>query len=262
VRPRSTGFIGIPVIVLALAGSGCSGQARSLPAEPLATTGPAAHASDDARSQLAARAAVAKDRRYVAAYTLAVRGKPARAVLVTVAADGTWRVDVQGGALGGTSDVAIAGRPEAQYQCPLTNGAGCVKVSGPRGALPAAVDPRVQYPFTRWLDLFLDRQVALSVAPAAALPGATGTCYSVEPTSVAMQPVIESAVLCYTDDGMLSAVRAAFGVLTLSSQPSAPPATVALPGPVVNATPLPIAAPPPRPSASTAPSPKASPRRT
>ena len=32
-------------------------------------------------------------------YTLATNGLPARAVLVTVAADGTWRVDVQGGAL-------------------------------------------------------------------------------------------------------------------------------------------------------------------
>jgi hypothetical protein len=257
VRARPIRFIGIPVTVLALAISGCSGQARSLPAEPV-TSGPATQVAADARSQLAARAAVAKDRRYVAAYTLAVRGKPARAVLVTMAADGTWRVDVQGGALGGTSDVAIAGRPEGQYQCPLMNGAGCVKVSGPQGALPAAVDPRVQYPFTRWLELFLDRQVALSVAPAAALPGSTGTCYSVEPTSVAMQPVIDSAVLCYTDDGMLSAARAAFGVLTLSTQPSAPPATVVLPGPILNAAPLPTAAPPP----SATPSPKASPGRT
>ena len=225
---------------VALLASGCGVHPRPSTANPAGT--PTSVALEP-RAQLSARVAIAKDRRYVAAYALTQKGKPTRTILVTVATDATWRVDIQGGALGGTADVSIAGRDDGQYQCSVV--AGCVKLAAKGGKLPAAADPRLHYPFTAWLDLLTDRQVAISVAPAAALPGSTGDCFSVEPTSAAMQPVIDSSVVCYSADGVLTAVQAAFGSLTLTAAPSAAPATVALPGPITGAAPLPTAPPPP-----------------
>jgi len=52
----------------------------------------------DAVGQLAGLAAAAHDQRYVAAYTLSGTGTPGRSLLASLATDGTWQVDVEGGA--------------------------------------------------------------------------------------------------------------------------------------------------------------------
>lgn len=210
-----------------------------------------APAQPDPRGMLAARVAVAKDQRYVAAYTLVVQGKAPRAVLVTIATDRTWRVDVQGGALGGTTDVAIANRPEGVYQCPINPPGGCVRVAASNKKLPATIDPRLQYVFVAWLDVLLDRQVPLAVAPAEPLAGTSAPCFAVEPGVTAVQPPIDAGVFCYNDRGILVAARIPLGQLTLTGEPAPAPDTITLPGPVITAPPLGTSSPPPpKPSAS------------
>jgi len=181
----------------------------------------------------------------VVGYTFAQPKQPLRSVLVTIATDDTWRVDIQGGALGGAADVSIASRPEGLYQCTLNASAICVKVAGSGRKLPAAVDPRAQYPFTTWLDVFVDRQVPLSVLPAAPQPGESGTCFSVDPAVTAIAPPIDAGVFCFAADGTPTAARLPWGTLVMAGQPSPAPPTVVLPGPVSDATPLPTSPPPP-----------------
>ena len=57
------------------------------------------------------------------------------------------------------------------------------------------------------------------------LPGAKGTCFSVElDLRVAVAPVDRSGVYCYADDGLLTAARVGFGMLApLVSAAAAPP---------------------------------------
>ncbi|MBT8226758.1 MAG: hypothetical protein KJO75_14865 [Dactylosporangium sp.] len=209
--------------------------------------------SADARAQLAARAAAAKDRHFVAGYSLSRSARRDRGVLVTVASDRTWRLDIQGGALGGSRDIALVGRPEGQYQCALTaspgNG-GCVKIAAAGRRIPASVDPLVQYPFTSWLEVLTDPSVAVTVTVTTSLPEAPGTCFAIEPTTVTLAPPIQSSVACYADDGTLTGARAAFGTLVLAGSPTTAPETASLPGPVVSRAALPTAAPPPAPSPS------------
>lgn len=184
----------------------------------------------------------------MAGYALARSSHRSQAVLVTIAGDGTWRIDVQGGALGGTSDIALVSRPDGQYQCALTSTTtavqGCVKIATPGRKIPATVDPTVQYPFTTWLDVLTDQKVAVTVAVAKALAGSTGTCFSVEPTTVTLAPPIPSSTLCFAEDGTLTGAKSFFGTLVISGSPVNAPATVALPGPVVARAALPTAAPP------------------
>ncbi|HLL69552.1 MAG TPA: hypothetical protein VK453_28105 [Micromonosporaceae bacterium] len=229
--------------VLAL--TGCSGPAPA--AAPSET--PSAVSTVEPRAQLAARVAAAKDRHFVAGYTVTVPKGKARAVMATVAQDGTWRVDIQGGALGGSADIAVVGRPDGTYQCALAGGPdkGCVRVAEAGGKLPATIDPRIPYAFSSWLDVLTDRQLPLSVAGAEPLAGASGTCFSVEPVAVALAPPIDPGVFCYADDGTLTGARAAFGTLLLSGPPAPGPATVPLPGVTVSRAALPLAAPPPPP---------------
>ncbi|GAA2592485.1 hypothetical protein GCM10010399_23930 [Dactylosporangium fulvum] len=210
-----------------------------------AVSSEAAPVQADPRGLLAGRVAVAKDQRYVAAYTLTVSGKAPRSILVSIATDRTWRVDIQGGALGGTADVAIAGRPEGQYQCPINPAAGCVKIAPAGKKLPAANDPRIQYVFVAWLDVLLDRQVPLSVAPADPLAGTSAPCFAVEPGVTAIQPPIDPGVFCYSDKGILTAAKLPFGQLALTGEVIGAPPTISLPGPVVDGAPLPTTAPPP-----------------
>ncbi|MGI5245831.1 hypothetical protein [Dactylosporangium sp. CA-139066] len=217
-------------------------------ADPRATgTATPAPAQPEPRSQLAARVAVAKDQRYVAAYTLTAPGKTPRSVLVTVAADRTWRVDIQGGALGGTADVAIASRPEGLFQCSINPAGGCIKVAAAGKRLPAAIDPRIQYVFVTWLDVLLDRQIPMSVAPADPLAGTSAPCFSVEPGTTALAPAIDPGTFCYNDNGILTAAKLPFGQLMLTGDVVAAPPTISLPGPVVDGAPLATSAPPPPP---------------
>lgn len=185
---------------------------------------------------------MAKDRRFTAGYTLTRSGRRAEAVAITVATDGLWRVDLPGGSAWG-GDLALIGRPDGQYQCSISSGAGrdCVRVAGPGVTISPTVDPAVQHPFTDWLDILTDPTVAITVTVTRPLPDAAGTCFAVEATTVSLAPPIESSVFCYTEDGTLTAVRASFGMLTISQEPAAAPATIELPAPVTSRAPLPIA---------------------
>jgi hypothetical protein len=258
VRSRRVGVTAVTVttgtalaVVTGLLLAACGGGA---PIDPPSVPATGVPAQPDPRGMLAARVAVAKDQRYIAAYTLVVPGKAPRSLLVTVATDRTWRVDIQGGALGGTADVAIANRPEGVYQCPINPASGCVRVAASNKKLPVSIDPRLQYVFIAWLDVLLDRQVPLAVAPADPLAGTSAPCFAVEPGVTAVQPPIDAGVFCYNDRGLLAAARIPMGQLTLTGEPAPAPETISLPGPVVAGAPLGTSAPPPPKPSSSSPS--------
>jgi hypothetical protein len=211
-----------------------------------------------ARAQLAARAAAAEDHRMLALYTLATPGRPDRTIAVVRANDGSWRVDIPGGALGGTADVSVTQTRDGLFQCALPSverlvTASCVRVAGPGGRLPSAYDPRIQHPFTDWLAVLTDRRAALAVSNAPPLPGVPGGCFSVESTSASLAAPLDAGIYCYADDGVLTGAKLRFGTLTLAGTPGPAPPTVDLPGPVAAGEPLPMAAPPPSPTPSATP---------
>jgi hypothetical protein len=79
----------------------------------------------------------------------------------------------------------------------------------------------------------------------------------VDSISASLGAPVDVGIYCYADDGLLTAAKVKFGVLTLASTPVAPPTKVDLPGPVNAGPPLPMASPPPpspSPSLSVAPS--------
>ncbi|MFI5913668.1 hypothetical protein [Dactylosporangium sp. NPDC051541] len=248
-----TVITGTALTVLLLAGCGSGGDPGPTPTTPAGT--PVA-AQPDPRGLLSARVAVAKDQRYVAAYTLTVPGKAPRSVLVSIATDRTWRVDIQGGALGGTADVAIAGRAEGVYQCPINPSSSCVKVAAAGKKLPPAIDPRVQYVFVSWLDVLLDRQIPLSVNPAEPLAGTSAPCFAVEPGVTAIAPPIDPGTFCYNDNGILTAAKLPLGQLMLTGEVVAAPSTISLPGPVADGAALGTATPPPPPPSASASAPR------
>jgi hypothetical protein len=203
----------------------------------------------DARAQLAGLAAAAEDRHLTARYTWSRSGQPNRTVTLVSAADGTWRVDVPGGALGGTADVAIAQTRAGIFQCGLSSDRRpdpptCVKVAAPDRALPAGIDPLVQHVFTDWRKVLTDRQAALAISTTRALPNSRGACFSVDSTAASLSAPLEIGIYCFDTDGTLTAARLGLGTLLLTGNPTSAPATVALPGPVVSGSPLRTAAPP------------------
>jgi hypothetical protein len=215
------------------------------------------------RDSLAGLAAAAKDRGYVATYRLATAGRSDRTVTVAVAGDGSWIVAVPAGAFDGLADVAMYGSPTGRlFQCALgpADGAarrrpdldpvrpGCVRLRD----LDDRIDPRVHHVFTDWIDPLVDRATALSVMTAPPLPGAAGSCFSVESNSAALDPPVDPGVYCYQPDGLLTAARVGFGTLVLAGRPAAAPSTVARPAPVVRRDPVPMKAPPPPPPEPTA----------
>ncbi|MCM0673751.1 hypothetical protein NCC78_03370 [Micromonospora phytophila] len=251
---RLTGPLALALPALLVA---CTADQPADPPQTPATT-PVPAGLDAARDELAALAAAAQDRHLVATYTLRSPGAPDRAILVTSANDGTWRVDVPGGALGGTADVSLAATADGLFQCGLPSAgrpepAACVRLGDPDDTVPRRLDPRVQHPFTDWLAVLTDRRAPLAVSPAQPPPGAAGACYSVETTSASMNAPLDVGIYCYDPDGTPTAVRAAFGTLTLAGPPAPAPATVQLAGPVVDGEPLGSATPEPSgtPSAGT-----------
>jgi hypothetical protein len=224
----------VPVAALLMMGvAACGGtpeDTTTAPATPPAGGG-------DARADLAARAALAQDKAYAALYTLYGDTDGTgnqHNVVATIGADGTWRVDVGGGALGGTTDVSIVSVAAGVFQCttatsynPITP--TCVKVANPGKRVPKAYDPQVERLFRQWLGVFTDRQSALSVTEVEPLKGAQGSCYSIDSISASLKAPVDIGIYCYSDDGVLTAARVGFGVLTLVSQ-AAGPATVPLPG--------------------------------
>ncbi|MEU6022523.1 hypothetical protein ACGFIK_26240 [Micromonospora sp. NPDC048871] len=236
----------LPVLTLSALLAACSADPPADPTPP--TSAPRPVGMDAARDELAALAAAAQDRHLVARYTLRVDGAADRLIQVTSANDGSWRVDVPGGALGGQADIALAATTDGLFQCALPTPTrpeppSCVRLGERDDTLPRRLDPRVQHPFTDWLDVLTDRRAPLSVSPAMAPEGAGGSCYSVETTAASINPPLDVGIYCFDADGTLTAVRAAFGTLMLTGTPEPAPASVQLAGPVVEGDPLGLAAP-------------------
>ena len=109
-------------------------------AAPAASTSPSPSTTgtgQEPHADLARRAASAKDRRYVAAYTWTGAGSR-RTVTVTKAGDGSWRIDLPPGVYANQGAVAVVGRPEGVYQCA---GGGCVRVARSPAVVPSGTDP-------------------------------------------------------------------------------------------------------------------------
>jgi hypothetical protein len=204
---------------------------------------------DNARAELAARAALAQDKAYAALYTLDDdSGGLRHNVVATVAQDGTWRVDVSGGALGGTADVSIVSTAAGVYQCTVATPSNpvtptCAKVAAPRKRVPKEFSPQVERLFRQWLTVFTDRQAALSVAEVDPLRDAKGTCFSIDSISASLKAPVDIGIYCYADDGVLTAARVGFGVLSMVSQVDGP-ATVPLPGADLGGPPMGMDSPP------------------
>ena len=175
-----------------------------------------------ARDELAALAAAAQDRHLVAQYVYSRPGKPAR----TIVGDQRQRRQLAGGRaggrLGGTADVSMAshGRRAVPVRAAVgrpTESASCVRLGDRRRRDAAPVDPRVQHPFTDWLDVLTDRRAPLAVSPASAPEGVTGTCYSVESTSASLNAPLDVGIYCYDQDGTPTGVRTGAGTLRLAA---------------------------------------------
>jgi hypothetical protein len=251
--------VGTGLAVSIIAGCG------STPPTPTPTQGVEQRPAD--RDQLAGLAAAAKDRRYVATYTLSTPNRNDRTVTVAFGTDGTWVVAIPGAALSGLADVAVYGSAAGIFQCLIGGAYGTRPDLGPltpscvpMPAYTKETDPRVQHVFTDWIDPLVDRATALSVTITAPLPNAQGTCYSVESNSTALAPPLDPGVYCYSPDGLLTAARLGFGALTLAAPAAPAPPSVTMPAPLVSRNPLPIvapAAPPPPAPATTAATPPA-----
>lgn len=247
-----------PLVVALAAVSGCGGSTPQAQRNPSPSAASAVPNNDPAqpRARLAARAAAAKDLRQAVSYLWKAGGRPDRTVSVQRAADGSWRVDIQGGAHGGAVDIALVFTGGVLHQCALPTGperrTGCVRLEGP---LPRTADPKVWHLFSDWLNLFTDRAQPLEVSLVAPLPGAAGECFSIESSAVSMPSPLEAGIYCYEKDGTLTAARMSAGTLLLAGQPAPAPPAVPLPGPIVPGGPLPLAAPP---SPTPPPSPKPS----
>jgi hypothetical protein len=245
--------------LLLTSGVAACGGAAPPPAAAPGTPSAPPDPDDDARAMLAARAALAQDHRFAALYHFDVPGAPQHNVVATVANDGSWRVDIAAGALGGTADVSIVSTADGVYQCSLPSvanpvGPNCVRVADPGKRVPEPYDPKVERLFRTWLSVFTDRQSALSVTAAGPLPGSQGSCFSIDSISASLNPPVDVGIYCFTADGLLTAARVGFGVLTIASTPVTPPAKVDLPGPVSSDPPMSMASPPPPPVVSVAPS--------
>jgi hypothetical protein len=249
-------------VLLAGGAAACGGQPPTGPAPTASESAPPD--PSDVRVQLAALAALAQDHRFAALYHFQADGQPARNVVATVANDGSWRVDIAGGALGGTTDVAVVSLASGVFQCSLASATNpinstCVRVANPGRRLPSGSDPQVERVFRQWLTVFTDRQAALSVSPAQPLPGSQGSCFSVDSISASMNAPVDVGIYCYADNGLLTAAKVDFGTITIASAPVAPPAKVDLPGPVVDGDPIGQDSPsPPMPSAPVPSAPAAS----
>ncbi|MFU8873922.1 hypothetical protein [Micromonospora sp. SL4-19] len=210
---------------------------------PISTTDPVPLEADAARDELAALAAAAQDRHLTATYSFATADGPARTISVTSANDGSWRVDVPGWGQGGTVDISLAATADGLFQCALPSAgrpepASCVRLGDPDDAVPRKLDPRVQHPFTDWLEVLTDRRAPLAVSPATPGAGVSGQCYSVESTSASLNAPLDVGIYCYRPDGTPTRIRAALGTLTLAGEPGPAPATVQLAGPVTEGEPV------------------------
>lgn len=236
--------IAIPAVLLTLLG-GC-GE----PAVPvvLPSHGPTPQTPAE---RLIGLAAVAKDKRYTATYLLRTRGRPDRTVSVRLARDGSWRIDVPGGAHGGRREVTIAGTGQGVFQCVTS---GCVRIAEPGDRIPAKYDPMVEHPFTDWLDVLSDARAPLTVEKGTSLRAPSGECYAVESNAAALTPLMDPGTYCFDAEGVLTGARFSGRTLLLAGAPGSPPKSIILPGPVTTGQPLGTSPPPPAPSPSGSPS--------
>ncbi|GGN74168.1 hypothetical protein GCM10010112_44030 [Actinoplanes lobatus] len=236
----------VAVLVFGLAGCGGESAPEAVPETAASVADP----EPEARDQLAGLAALALDRRYAALYTFDVGDGSPRDVVASVADDGTWRVDIPLGALGGTAGVTIIKVAAGVYQCGLTTSTQpvsptCIRVAERGDKVPRRYDPKVQRLFRQWLTVFTDRKAPLAVSAVRPLAGAQGgTCYAVDSVSAALDPPVDVGIYCYSADGLLTAARVEYGVLKLVRQVAGPP-TLQLPGPEVAGEPMGMSSPPP-----------------
>ncbi|MGH3741629.1 MAG: hypothetical protein ACRDT1_09870 [Micromonosporaceae bacterium] len=231
------------------AAAGCGGttppKTPSAPDEDIPPQSP--------QGQLIARVAAAKDKKYTATYHLQRQGKPVSTISVSLAKNGSWQIDVPGGAAGGTRDVSLVENRHGVFQCVWRGRAeqggvaNCVKVGDSGGSVPRAYDPRVQHPFTDWLDVLGDPRAALSVATDSSLAPPSGECYSVESNSVSLPPSMDGGVYCFDSKGVLTGARFGVGELVIAGAAQPPPRTIRMPGLVTGGPATPTAAPPPKP---------------
>ncbi|MEV0714142.1 hypothetical protein [Asanoa sp. NPDC050611] len=238
-------FAGALAGVLLLTGCG-DGDAPTQEATGPTTEPPPATA--DARDQLAALAAAAQDRTLTAIYSYRTDDRE-RSVSVTIAKDGSWRVDVPDLALGGTVDISIVRNEIGLFQCALPSAdqpvtPTCVKIGGPDADVPNAIDPDVQRALVTVRHVLTDPGAPLDVSTTAPLAGAKGDCFAVETTTASVNAALDVGIYCYDQEGTLTAARLDYGDLLLAGPPGPAPASVALPGPVTDDKPLGMAAPP------------------
>jgi hypothetical protein len=251
----TTALVAGALVAGALAACGDGGA----PAPAPASSAPVPSAADgaDARADLVGKATLAQDHAFAALYSFDDGNGAARNVVSTVGADGSWRVDVSGGALGGTADVSIVATAAGVYQCTMSSPQQpitptCIRVADRNKAVPADYDPQVERLFRPVLTVFTDRTAPLSVAEVQPLSGAKGTCYSVDTIAAALSAPVDVGIYCYADDGLLTGARVDFGTLTLVST-GAGPATVPLPGPEVQGQPMGMDRPAPAPTGNPVP---------
>ncbi len=270
--PRRGLLIVVTAVTLALGIAGC-GHAK--PPRLLRNQPNASAAPPDPRASLAALAAALLDKRYVAVYTLRADGQADRSVLVSMAADGSWRVDVPGGALSGGANVSIVSNGSGVYQCllsgPATNAApttspsapdpsaspgspepaplypapACVRAAAAGKPVPKRADPVIEHLFTDWLSVMIDRNSPILVFQASPLPDSSGRCYSVEPSSASLAPAMNAGIFCFAVDGTLTAAALAGARLALAGAPAPAPPTNPLPGPLVTGSVAPTKTPGP-----------------
>lgn len=202
-----------------------------------------------AQATLIGRVTKALDATFTAEYAWSEGGT----VTVWAAEDGTWRVDVEDWALGGTVDVTVAWTTGGFFQCAAGR---CVKLAGITGEIPAKYDPRVQLPFVEWLPKLLDRHLPFAVAQ-------DGDCFTLTPNTVVVEAPMPGGEWCVDEAGTILSVAADFGTLELTGPPAAAAATVELPGEPSDADPLDAKAPEePSPSIDPSATPSAEPGET
>ncbi|GIE79860.1 hypothetical protein Aph02nite_58100 [Actinoplanes philippinensis] len=247
---RPSAVLPVALLTAGLAGCGVS-DAEPEPAPGSSSVAASAAPAPESRNEFAGLAALALDRRYAALYTLESGGS-SREIVAAVAEDGTWRVDIPGGALGGTAGVTVIRVPAGLYQCTLSTPAApvsptCVRVAERGDKLPRRYDPRVQRLFRQWLPVFTDRKAPLAVSAVQPLAGVKGSCFAVDSVMATTDQPVDVGIYCYSADGLLTGARVDFGLLKLVRQ-VAGPKTLQLPGPEVAGEPMGLTAPDPAPS--------------
>ena len=263
-RPRTVITLALALIVTTLGVAGC-GQSHP-PQINGGTTSREPTTPADPANQLAGLAAAARDNKFVAGYTYKSKGQADRTIVVSIALDGTWSVNVPGGALSGGADISVVSNPSGVYQCVLGGAAttlavktltpssstptspspstsasppppaytapACVKVAAAGKDVPTKYDPDVEHVFSDWLTIFTSRNAPISVFTAKPVTAATSSCFSVEPSAASLAPVVDAGIFCYDANGTLTSATLANSSLTLLGKPAPAAPTNTLPGPI------------------------------